>query len=315
MGTPKVSIIVPVYNVEKYLHRCIDNILSQKFEDFELLLVNDGSKDSSGFICDEYAHKDQRVNVIHKENGGASSARNFGLDAASGEYIAFSDADDWMEEEWLSAMMENIGNTDLVIAGYVNHEGDEVVNKHLSFATYSKDKFGDACFTLLKSFQMGFLWSMLFRSSIIKSNHIIMDENMALQEDLDFILRFLIFSNSFMTIDSCQYHYYSIYKVSYRFTVYGVVKIMNSLKVVLSENGYNHWRDIYGDLVILIPLKNNNCNSMKEIKSYISQYGTYHFSKTASYFLKIETLLPNSLAVFAARIAKFILWKMHKINY
>lgn len=315
MLSPKVSIIVPVYNAEKFLHRCIDNILSQKFEDFELLLVNDGSKDSSGFICDEYAQKDQRIHVIHKGNGGASSARNVGLSAAQAEYIAFSDADDWMEDHWLSSMVENIGDTDLVITGYVNHESGSVVNKTLSLATYSKDRMADACFTLLNSSQMGFLWSMLFRSSIIKSNYILMDENMVLQEDLDFILRFLNYSNSFKTIDSCPYHYYCINKFSYRFTVYGVKKIMHSLKVILNEAGYNHWREIYGDLVILIPLKNNTCTTMKEIKSYIAQYGTYHFSQTASVFLKIETLLPTSLAVFVAKIAKFILRKMHKINY
>ncbi|MBF2708186.1 glycosyltransferase family 2 protein [Flavobacterium soyangense] len=315
MLMPKVSIIVPIYNAEKHLRRCIDSILSQKYEDFELILVNDGSKDSSGFICEEYGLRDKRIKVILKENGGASSARNVGLNTAIGEYTAFSDSDDWMEEEWLSAMMENIGNTDLVIAGYVNHEGDEVVNKPLPLVTYSEGEIGDACFTLLNSFQMGFLWSMLFRSSIIKSNHIIMDENMTFQEDLDFILRFLTYSNSFKTIDSCQYHYYYTNKVSYRFTVYGVVKIMNSLKIILDESGYNHWRDIYGDSVLLIPLQNNTNISMKEIKSYIAQYGTYHYSATASVFLKIETLLPTFLAVFFARIAKFMLRKMNKINY
>ena len=82
--TPKISVIVPVYNAEKYLHRCIDSILSQTFTDFELLLINDGSKDSSGAICDEYAAKDNRVRVFHKENGGVSSARNLGLDNANG---------------------------------------------------------------------------------------------------------------------------------------------------------------------------------------------------------------------------------------
>jgi glycosyltransferase involved in cell wall biosynthesis len=315
MLIPKVSIIVPVYNAEKDLRRCVDCVLLQKFKDFELLLVNDGSNDSSGNICDEYAEKDHRVHVVHKENGGASSARNVGLDAAVGEYIAFSDADDWMEDEWLAAMMENISDTDLVISGYVSHEGGSVVTKTLPFAIYSKNKMADVCFTLLKSSQMGFLWSMLFRSSIIKSNSILMDENMALQEDLDFILRFVICSNSFKTINCCHYHYYYINKVSYQFTVYGVVKIMNSLKIILDETGHNHWRDIYGDSVILIPLKNNTCTSLKEIKNYIAQYGAYHFSDTASVFLKIETLLPPFLAVFFVRIAKFILRKMNKINY
>lgn len=86
---PKISVIVPVYNAEKYLHRCIDSILAQTFADFELLLIDDGSTDKSGEICDEYADKDARIRVFHKANGGVSSARNVGLDNALGEYICF----------------------------------------------------------------------------------------------------------------------------------------------------------------------------------------------------------------------------------
>lgn len=95
----KLSIIVPVYKVEKYLRRCLDSISSQTFTDFECILVDDGSPDSSGKICDEYAEKDTRFRVIHKKNGGVSSARNAGLDAAKGEWIGFVDADDWIEKQ------------------------------------------------------------------------------------------------------------------------------------------------------------------------------------------------------------------------
>lgn len=93
---PKISIIVPVYNTERYLSKCIDSILSQSFTDFELLLINDGSLDYSGAICDQYAANDSRVTVFHKENGGVSSARNLGLDNARGEWVTFVDSDDWI---------------------------------------------------------------------------------------------------------------------------------------------------------------------------------------------------------------------------
>lgn len=115
---PKVSVIVPVYNTEKYLPRCIESILAQTFTDFELILVNDGSTDNSGKICDEYAKKDSRIVVIHKENGGASSARNKGIDNAKGEWIAFVDSDDFVSEHFLYNFINALSdNTDLIIGG------------------------------------------------------------------------------------------------------------------------------------------------------------------------------------------------------
>lgn len=103
---PTISVIVPVYNVEPYLRQCVDSILGQTFRDFELILVDDGSPDGCPAICDEYAKMDSRVKVIHKENGGLSSARNAGLDVAKGKYIAFVDSDDWIHPE-MSETMQN----------------------------------------------------------------------------------------------------------------------------------------------------------------------------------------------------------------
>ena len=100
---PLITIIIPVYNVEKYLSKCIESVLAQGVEDFELLLVNDGSKDNSLAICNDYAQRDGRIRVISKENGGVSSARNLGLDNATGEWVTFVDADDWLSEGALAA--------------------------------------------------------------------------------------------------------------------------------------------------------------------------------------------------------------------
>jgi glycosyltransferase involved in cell wall biosynthesis len=105
---PTISIIVPVYNVEKYIHECINSILQQSFTDIEVILVDDGSTDSSGRICDEYALKDERIKVIHKKNGGLSSARNAGIDAAIGEYIGFVDSDDWIDREMYQQLYANM---------------------------------------------------------------------------------------------------------------------------------------------------------------------------------------------------------------
>ena len=100
-----ISVIVPVYNVEEYLPRCVDSLLSQTYEKLEIILVDDGTKDASDKICDAYAARDPRVKVIHKENGGLSSARNAGIDIASGEYLAFVDSDDWIEPDTYAHML------------------------------------------------------------------------------------------------------------------------------------------------------------------------------------------------------------------
>lgn len=104
----EISIIVPVYKVEPYLRKCLDSILAQTFTNFEVILVDDGSPDNSGKICDEYAIKDSRVRVIHKENGGLSSARNAGIDIAQGKYLGFVDSDDYIAEDMYEVLYENL---------------------------------------------------------------------------------------------------------------------------------------------------------------------------------------------------------------
>ena len=108
-----ISIIVPVYNVEKYLNRCLDSIINQSFINFELILINDGSTDKSGKICDKYAQIDKRVRVIHKKNEGVSLTRNLGINIAKGDYITFIDSDDWIEQDFLKKAIEYIKENNL----------------------------------------------------------------------------------------------------------------------------------------------------------------------------------------------------------
>ena len=122
-----ISVIVPIYNVEPYLRRCVDSILAQKYRDLEIILVDDGSPDDCPQICDEYAAQDERIKVIHKANGGLSSARNAGLDIASGNWVSFIDSDDWIEPDMYEILLRNAINTNAEISvGGVN---DEVVYK------------------------------------------------------------------------------------------------------------------------------------------------------------------------------------------
>ena len=164
MEYPIISVIVPVYNVEKFLRRCIDSILTQSFTDFELLLIDDGSKDNSSEICDEYAKKDNRIKVFHKENGGVSSARNLGLDKARGEWVCFCDADDSIEND-----------TFLCLYNYIKDFDADIISYPAFYEYENKILFQEFCYCnspakLLKEIfkvKRNEVWSSLIRREII----------------------------------------------------------------------------------------------------------------------------------------------------
>ena len=160
---PKISVIVPVYKAEKYLHRCVDSILAQTFTDFELLLINDGSPDNSGVICDEYAQKDNRIRVFHKENGGVSSARNIGLDNAKGEWITFIDSDDYIEQGYFEIPLDT--TADLLIQNYesFNDENRSVIFKK---STVLKQDIQDFINTNIHKEWLRMILSKFFKSSL-----------------------------------------------------------------------------------------------------------------------------------------------------
>ena len=142
---PLISIIVPVYNVENYLKRCIESILNQTFWDFELILVNDGSTDKSGNICDEYSMIDNRVKIIHKENGGLSSARNTGIKLAKGKYIGFVDSDDYINNMMYEILYKFIemNDADIAICNYKKVSDDSILNKEVNWSKIGVEKFSN----------------------------------------------------------------------------------------------------------------------------------------------------------------------------
>lgn len=146
---PEISIIVPVYNVEKYLEKCVDSILGQTFQDFELILVDDGSPDNSGKICDAYADTDKRITVIHQENGGLSAARNAGIEIAKGRYFGFVDSDDYIAEDMYELLYNNLKkeDADLSAVGFLDiYAGKEPVRKERKYIV--TDMIGAAKITL-----------------------------------------------------------------------------------------------------------------------------------------------------------------------
>ena len=198
---PVISVIVPVYNVEKVLYHCIDSILNQSFVDFEILLVNDGSTDNSGRICDKYAEKDTRVKVIHKQNGGVSSARNAGIEAAQGEYICFVDSDDYLESNYLKELIETkkkYPDFDNVWCGFQTVEDYYNNNKK----AYDVERDNDYSFSDLNSimdlFEKWFVqmpWNKLYKTKTIVENSIVFPPELSLGEDYIFNLRYLDCTN------------------------------------------------------------------------------------------------------------------------
>lgn len=201
---PQISVIVPVYNAERTLHRCVDSILAQTCRDFELLLINDGSTDGSGKICDEYAAKDARIRVFHKGNGGVSSARNVGLDEARGEWIAFCDSDDWVDAEWLEIFFGKLGyNVGMVIQGFFPH------GKQWNYKT-GLDYYGAVEECILKLSEnniLGYLWSKIFKKSIVMQRHLKFDSEIAFREDELFCLKYMEGISCICSVSKQGYHY------------------------------------------------------------------------------------------------------------
>jgi len=203
---PKISVIVPVYNAEKSLPRCIDSILSQTFSDFELLLIDDGSTDGSGRICDEYADKDGRIRGFHKENGGVGSARNVGLDNARGEWITFVDSDDWATEDYFARFYPT-EDCDIVIQSFlVNGKPTEDSIDDLSDHVYS-DMHGFADKDMCKSSCVLAPWAKMFRREIIERIRLRFDERFSSGEDSVFVLSYVAEIKTARTVDAKCYNY------------------------------------------------------------------------------------------------------------
>ncbi len=208
---PMVSIIIPVYNAEKTIRRCVDSVLNQEYKDTELLLVDDGSTDLSGQICDEYARKDSRVCVIHKENTGVSDTRNLALERARGTYLQFLDSDDWISPDATSLMVRAAreNSCDMVISDFyrvvgerVSHKGDIEPGGLLTreeFAGFMMEKPAD--------FYYGVLWNKLFRRALVEEHGLRMDKTISWCEDFMFNLEYIRHTKTIYALHVPIYYY------------------------------------------------------------------------------------------------------------
>lgn len=204
---PKISIIVPIYNVEKYLPRCIDSILAQTFTDFELILVDDGSPDNCPQICDEYAKKDNRIKVIHKENGGISSARNIGLDISKGDYISFVDSDDIIYFKYFEFLAQNVQDqdVDIVYCEYKKftecYNFEEICDYDIETETLSENNI-----FLNPPFSFYVVWNKLIRHELIYDLRF--DTNIKNAEDSLFAFELLKRSRKVVYVKAPLYGYF-----------------------------------------------------------------------------------------------------------
>jgi len=202
---PLISIIVPVYNVEPYLRKCLDSIISQIYCELEILLIDDGSTDKSGIICDEYSRHDSRIRVIHQPNRGVSAARNAGLAAASGSWIGWVDSDDWIEPEMYKDMMECAlqDRADIVVCSRAEHYINDTVKRIWPQKTVLNTE-GGLRFLLENDIMQNFLWDKLWRREIFEN--IVFPEGHTF-EDIAVMHRLFVRANQIICLPKIQYHY------------------------------------------------------------------------------------------------------------
>jgi len=208
--SPTVSIVVPVYNTEKWLLICINSILNQTYKDFELILINDGSQDSSGDICNNIAVEDNRVKVFHVENGGVSKARNLGVKNSTGKYICFIDSDDWVSSDFLETLIskQNTYNVDWVISGYVSKY--EKTNTERVYRIDESVSFSNLGAVFIELDLKGIFFTncgKLYLRDIIIGNNIEFSQSYTMGEDFIFNQEYLFKVNSIAVVD-CQNYFY-----------------------------------------------------------------------------------------------------------
>lgn len=205
MNRIQISIIVPVYNAEQYLSKCIESIIVQTYKNWELLLIDDGSPDNSGEICDEYAKRDNRIRVFHKSNGGVSSARNLGLEMALGEWVTFVDADDWISNNFIENLYKPIlsDNTiEFVQGGCTNYINNKIagIEQQYEYLVSTEPIY------VFNHFR-GLTVSKLFKLNIIRTSELKFDEQMYTTEDMAFTLDYILHITKYCFISEVGYYY------------------------------------------------------------------------------------------------------------
>ena len=201
----KISVIIPIYNAEKYLEECLNSIQKQNYTNYEVIMINDGSTDSSANICMHYVNVDARFKLINQENKGVSAARNNGINNVTGDYIVFIDSDDYISPELFNTIIENIKDNHLLCYGnyylYQNKLIYNLLDKENNDYKYIVENI------YLSNKICGYLWNKVFISSIIKENNLFFSEDIHYCEDLLFVTKYLDYCSKALYLNQCLYYY------------------------------------------------------------------------------------------------------------
>lgn len=298
-----ISIIIPVYNAEKYLEKCLDSILSQTYKDFEVLLINDGSQDNSKSICEKYQMEDKRFTLINKENGGPSSARNLGIKDAKGEYLSFIDSDDFISEDFYEKLVNSIeqNNSDIAFCKYVLFGGNE--------SKFSEEKglnefVNDADikhFFESKNHVNSYLWRCLFKKELFKNN--LYDENIRYLEDLDLFLRILHHKPKFSLVDEYLYFYVQspdsiTRKMDKNLLLRYEKGILKCTEDLLKLNKIDYINSLKFNCFIIA----NNYYCESKDKTTLAEFNKkYNLKENYKAYRKCNTTLKNKVVSFMAR--------------
>ena len=292
---PLLSIIVPIYNVEQYLDRCIQSILNQTYQNLEIILVDDGATDCSGAIADSYAAKDKRIKVFHKENGGLSDARNYGLEHVTGDYILFIDSDDFivniMCERLITVASSN--NADIVSCNYYIYRGDDDISIHTMSVQDDKRTFTGMDmlrYYLLKTepFDLNVVWNKIFKLDLFNGVEPVRFPKGRVQEDNFTIFRLFLNANSIVTVNKPLYYYVQrAGSIMANFTRRFMIDTIES-HMYMSDYLMNHCSSVKNELQLYllnsyVELSRRVCANKckKECNDLLIQYKHYVLDHTA----------------------------------
>lgn len=330
----KISIVVPIYNVENYLDKCISSIVNQTYGELEIILVDDGSKDNSSKICDEWKEKDSRIKVIHKENGGLSSARNAGLEVATGEYIMFEDSDDWLVNDIVEKCVARIENddSDMVIFGYrkVDEEGKDLGNFTFGNDTYSREELSEQLHKRILEMSFGYAWNKLYRLAVIKESQVVNDGTIIDREDLYFNMSLL---NHLNRISYLDYEGYCYLQRSNSLLHNGSLARLEGIESFIKKMKSISWGDkeqeekvfnmvvlhYLSDCFVKNVVHNNQLNKKEKIKAmekYVKWGNCYHIDNNNPRYLNClaYAIKKNKLVIFYYYVKMVELKKILKRN-